>query len=48
MTRIFVALVITYMIIACTIIIGSNTTNIDRDSGIILENENETNANEEN
>ncbi len=27
--------------VACTIIIGTNTTNLDRDSGIMMEIENE-------
>ncbi len=40
-------MIVAWALLACTIIIGTNTTNLDRDSGIILEKDNETNANEE-
>lgn len=36
-----IIIVIFWGVIACTVIIGSNTTTLDRDNGIILEIKNE-------
>ncbi len=33
-------MIVVWLTLACTVIIGTSTTNIDRDSGIILEKDN--------